>query len=315
MSTQDKPRKSRVGLIIILILIVVAIIVVIINPFENLAQLLPGQGEEAVAVAEEDSTLSIRVREVEEANLRAYIKANGNVVDTKTVDVYPEVAGKLTYFDVKVGDKVTVDQEFARIDPSRPGMNFRETVVKAPVDGTVLAVNFAYGASVSPQAALIRIGMLDSLEVEVAIAERHIGQIGIGTEAEAEFKAFPGKKFYGKIERMSPVLDPVTRTLEIGITLEDPQNMVKPGMFPSVLIYTERVENALVIDRSSILYDGNQAFVYVVDDGNVARRTDITLGLVVDENAEVIGGLELGDEVVVQGQTLVTDGTSVRIVD
>lgn len=315
MSNQQKPKKSRIGLIIILILIVAAIVVAVINPFENLSQLLPGQAESSVEGEDGASTLSVRVHPVERDDLRSYIKANGNVVDTKTVDVYPEVAGKLSFIDVQVGDILTVDQEFARIDPSRPGMNFRETVVKSPVDGTVLAVNFAYGASVSPQAALIRLGMLDSLEVEVAIAERHIGQVGIGTEATAEFKAYPGNQFSGTVTRLSPVLDPVTRTREIGITLDDPEKLIKPGMFPSVIIYTEKVEDAIVVERSSILYDGNQAYVYVVDESNIAKRNDITLGLVVDEKAEVVEGLATGTMVVVQGQTLVTDGASVRIVD
>ena len=194
-------------------------------------------------------------------------------------------------------------------------MTFRETVVESPAEGTVLAINFAVGATVSPQLALMRLGMLDKLEVEVPIAERYIGQIGLGSEAIATFTAYPGRVFPGTIVRISPKLDPATSTLLVGIAIEDPEMLIKAGMFPSVVIYTEEANDVLIVNRSSILYDGDQAYVYIVDSSDIARKRDITLGLVVDEQAEVVDGLSAGDAVVVQGQTLVTDGAVVRVLD
>lgn len=315
MSTEHKSRKNRVGLIILLVLIVAAVVVIVINPFEGLAQMMRDQAAGQTETAVEDTVLSVRVAPVVTGDLRAYIKTNGNVVDTKTVDIYPDVAGKLSFMELSVGDSVDVDQVVARIDPSRPGMNFRETVVESPVKGTVLSVNFAAGATVSPQAALVRVGMLDNLEVDVAIAEQYIGEVGIGTEATATFQAYPGETFTGRVVRLSPVLDPVTRTLKVGIALDDPERKVKAGMFPSLVIYTETVEDALIVGRSSILYDQNQPYVYVVDDRDIARRQDIELALVVDENAQVVKGLASGDNVVIQGQTLLTDGAAIRVLD
>jgi len=101
----------------------------------------------------------------------------------------------------------------------------------------------------------------------------------------------------------------------VGIRLQDPGRLVKAGMFPSVLLYTEAVEDALIIDRSSILYEGNQPYVYIVDEQDQAQKRTISLGLVVDTYAEVIDGLSAGDQVVIQGQTLLTDGTDVLVVD
>src|SRR5690554_3131237 len=182
-------KRSRVGLIVILVLIAAAIAVVVLNPFKNLAQFSPDQG--AATQTEESSRLAVRVHAAETTNLRNYIKVNGNVVDTDSIDIYPEVAGKLSYIGVRVGDHVETDQVIARVDPSRPGANYRETDVKSPVAGTVLAVNFTTGATVSPQAAIVNVGMLEDPEVEVAVAERHIGSIKIGTEVEATFVAYP----------------------------------------------------------------------------------------------------------------------------
>ena len=314
MTRQDsKPhRRSRIGLIILLVLIVAAIAVVVLNPFEHFAQISADQGDTS---EDESPRLAVRVLPVTHATLRNYIKVNGNVVDRETVDIHPEAAGKLSYLGVRIGDRVTADQVIARVDPSRPGAQFRETEIKAPVEGTVLAVNFASGATVSPQAAIVRLGMLDEPEVEVAVAERHIGNITWGTEAEVTFAAYPGRSFEGRVVRLGPVLNPATRTLTVGIELQDPQRLIKVGMFPSVVLYTEMVEDALVIGRSSILHDGNQPYVYVVDDRQQVQKRPIELGLVVDTLAEVLEGLSEGDRVVVQGQASLTDGALVRIVD
>ncbi|HCG64791.1 MAG TPA: hypothetical protein DIW48_05440 [Sphaerochaeta sp.] len=317
MKDRNTSKKKRIGLIILLLLVIAAVVVVVVNPFKNFPQIVQGQlpGEGEGESSDEETVIAVRVEKSSSGELRDYIKTNGDVVDTKTVDVYPEVSGNLTFLDVEVGDRVTKDTLLAKVDPSRPGMVYRETKVDAPVDGTVLAVNFAVGATVSPQAALVRIGLLDSLEVEVAIAERFIGNVAIGSETEAVFKAYPGQKFTGKVVSLSPVLHPATRTLKVNIALDDPQGLIKVGMFPSVMIYTDRVEAALLIARESILYEGSQAYVYVVDDQMKIHRKNISLGLVVDEVAQVTEGLENGESVVVQGQTLLTEGATVQIVD
>lgn len=313
MQYNDKPKKSRVGLIILLLLIIGLVVVIIINPFTYLKELGAERMEQDTAT-DEETILSVQTAKVDTDDLRSYIETNGNVVDTNTLDIYPEVSGKLTYLGVKKGDRVEEGNEVARIDPSRPGMTYRVTSIDSPVKGTVMAVNFPVGSTVAPQMALMRIGMLGNPEVEVPIAERYIGQVYEGAEVVATFKAYPGREFKGVVVRMAPVLDPVTRTLEIGISLEDPESLIKVGMFPSVRIYTGKVENVAVVDRSAVLYDGEQAYVFLYQKG-VAVRQPIQLGLVVEQRAEVVEGLSPGDDVIVRGQTLVRDGVPVQLVD
>ncbi|HKL59216.1 MAG TPA: efflux RND transporter periplasmic adaptor subunit [Sphaerochaeta sp.] len=312
--SEQTHNKKKVGLVILLLIIVVAVVIIILNPFANLKALNPLSGEEG---SSEDEKVAIAVSAVPvmRSAMQNYIRGNGNVVDPKALDVYPEVMGNLTYLDAKVGDKVEKDKLLAKIDPSRAGVVYKESEVTSPVSGTILAVNFAKGSSVSTQGPLFRIGMLQALEVEMDIAERYVGSVQLGTGAIATFKAYSNQEFVGTITRLSPVLNPTSRTLEIGLSLEDPERLIKSGMFPTVTILTDRLEDVLVIARASVLYDGSQAYVYVVDQENLARKKAIKIGLVVDEMAEVLSGLEEGQRVITQGQTLLTDGTSVRIVE
>jgi len=313
MSEQTN-KKKKVGLVILLLIIAAAVAVIVLNPFANIKALNPASGAE-VAGDDEKPAIAVSAAPVVRTTMQNYIRGNGNVVDPKALDVYPEVVGNLTYLEAKVGDRVEKDKVLAKIDPSRAGVVYKESEVKAPVSGTILAVNFAKGASVSPQAPLFRIGMLEALEVEMDIAERYVGSVQLGTRAVATFKAYPAREFVGEVTRLSPVLNPASRTLEIGISLEDPDLMIKSGMFPSVTILTDKLTDVLVISRSNVLYEGNKAYVYVVGNDSLAEKKYIQIGLVVDDDLEVVSGLKEGQMVISQGQTLLTDGTSVRIVE
>ncbi len=85
-------------------------------------------------------------------------------------------------------------------------------------------------------------------------------------------------------------------------------------MFPTVELLTEHLEGVLAIPRSSLLYAGDQNYVYVIDASNVARRRNVEIGLQVSDMVQIVSGLETGDRLVIQGQSLLTDGAAVRIV-
>ena len=308
-------KKKKVGLIVLIVLIVIAIALIAINPFKKMKSLNPVIDKTALEDSSVKAVIAVKVETIHEGILQNSISGNGNVVDTQTLDVYSEVVGTLTYLDAKVGDAIEKDQVLAKIDPSKAGVVYKESIVKAPVDGTIVSVNFAKGALVSTQAPLLRIGMLKALEVTMDIAERFVGKVALGTQAKLQFQAYPDREFSGKVSRLSPILNAASRTLEIGIQFEDPDHLIKAGMFPSVVILTDRLEEVLIIPRSSVLYEGSQAYVYVVNKENNAEKKNVGLGLVVADEAQVLSGLQVGELVVVQGQTLLTDGTAVHVVE
>ena len=313
---ERKSGKKRTGTVVLLLLIAVAIIVVVVNPLSRMPKAGAGIPLEGTT-GEEDmaKVTSVEVTASYLSDIQDYIKVNGDVVDTKSVDVYAEVSGKLVMMGVEVGDYVAKDDLLAKIDPSKPGMVYKNSLVLAPVSGTVLAVNYANGATVSTQSPLIKIGNLDDLEIKVAIAERYVGKVALEQHADIAFEAYPDRVFTGTVVELSPVLNPATRTLDVSIKLDEPGNLVKAGMFPSVVIYTNRIENVLVVPRSSILYEGDRPYVYIVSKDQTAKRQDVVLGLVVDGVAEIMDGIHPDDPVVTLGQTLLTDGAPVLIVE
>lgn len=307
---KQRSKKRIAGLVVLILLIILATALVVVNPFQYLKSLAP----EAVAeTSTEQVAVPVRVLQTATSTLQNTIRTNGSVIDPSSLDVYPEVTGTLRTLTVSVGQRVEKDQVIATIDPSRPGVVYKEVAVKAPAAGTVLALPFVVGAGVSMQAPLVRIGMLENLEVVTDIAERHIGSVTIGTKAELIFKAYPNETFPAVVSRLSPVLNPGSRTLEIGLTFEDAEGKIKSGMFPTITLFTEHLESVIAIPRSALLYSGNQAYLYLVDEANAAHRVNVEVGLQVEDMIEIKEGLNVGDLLVTEGQSLLTEGTLVRV--
>jgi multidrug efflux pump subunit AcrA (membrane-fusion protein) len=307
---QKYSKKHIAGLIVLIVLIILATVLVVVNPFQYLKSLQPAP---TVAADEGPVAVSVRVMKLEPVDLQNTIVGNGNVVDPSSIDVYSEVAGTLTSLAVKLGQTVEKDQVIATVDPSRAGVTYKESVIKAPASGTVLMLPFVQGSVVSMQAPIARIGLLKDLEVVMDIAERHIGTVGVGTKAQMTFKAFPGEVFEAEVTRLSPVLNPATRTLEITLKVQDPDRKVKSGMFPSVVLNTERLEQVVAIPRSALLYSGSQAYVFTVGSNGLAKKNLVEVGLQVGDQVQITAGLTIGENLIVQGQSLMTEGTLVRI--
>ena len=309
---QKSSKKRIVGLVVLIILILAATALVVINPFQYIQSL---SSEAQQTQSDEKVQVAVRVSTLELSELQNYIRANGNVVDPSSIDVYSEVTGTLKNLYVSIGDRVEKDQVIATVDPSRAAMVYKESEVKASASGTILALPFVVGAMISPQAPIARLGMLEELEVVMDIAERHIGSVVLGTQAELQFKAYPNKVFEGEVSRLGVALNPASRTLEVGITFHDPDRQIKSGMYPSVTLFTEHLTDVLAIPRSALLYSGRDAYVFSIDSENIARRRIVQVGLQVDDKVQIIGGLEASDRLVIEGQSLLTDGTPVRVLE
>ncbi|MCL1993525.1 MAG: efflux RND transporter periplasmic adaptor subunit [Spirochaetes bacterium] len=264
----------------------------------------------------------VRVVPVEIGVIERGVVINGDVLARSQVSIFPTVGGRVVESSFNIGDWVNAGQVVARIDPSRPGEVFSHSPVLSTVSGTVLHAPFNVGDTVTPQSALYIVGDLSSLLVETFVPERFVSAITQGLRAGVHFESFPGETFHAEIFEVSPVLDPLSRTLRINLRFINPNTgaaasdpRVRAGMFATVSLVTTRRANVPVIPRASILYlDGTQ-FVFTVDEDNVVQRQAVTLGLYNEDSFEVLAGLNLGEKVITAGQNFLAEGDTVIIVD
>lgn len=273
--------------------------------------------KETVAIVENTETepvYAVTVANVLKGELKDYLEFGGDVSAKTQIDVMPDAMGKVVSVNVKVGDYVTKDQTLAVIDPSRAGMNYAQSAVKAPISGTITAVNAVVGGIASQQLSVAKIAKTNDLKITMNVPERYVSKIQVGQKAELKFDAYPGEVFEAKITEVSPVLDATSRTMGVALELTENDSKIKSGMFARVKLITDTHSDIVIISETALVNRYGETYVFVVASDSTVEKRLVKAGIRVDDKREILEGLHDGDQVVVRGQTLLENGTKVNVV-
>lgn len=230
-----------------------------------------------------------------------------------SIAVYPDAqSGTVTEVLVKRGDRVSVGDTVAYIDPSRPGAAYKTSPVIAKVSGIVTDIPVAVGQTVSASQPIINIAGESELVVEASIPEKFLGTVAVGMKAELESVAYPGRIYEGTLTYLAPTVDPTTRSSEIEIRFTGNTDGLKEGMYLRLNLETEHIDNALMVPDSALDTYLGEDIVYTVD-GNTARRTPVTVGSSNGLETIITSGLSEGDLVITAGNVM--DGTTINVVN
>jgi multidrug efflux pump subunit AcrA (membrane-fusion protein) len=257
--------------------------------------------------------------------IRDYLMLSGDITAVSTVDAYSDAAGKVSRLFVAVGSRVSRGEVIAKVDPSRPGMEYVESDVKAPISGLVVSLPAQLGMTISQAVPLARISggsaAAGGLEIRLYVSERFISKVSLGQICEISLDAWPGEVFRGRISEISPTVDPASRTMETKVAVENSLSKLKAGMFAKVRIITEQKDKVVKIPQSALIQRFGEDYVFTTDadpaeDGSfLARKKIVVPGIIIDGVMEVKQGLSVNDEVIVRGQSLLEDGAKVNIID
>ena len=283
---------------------------------DNAAGPGPGPGRPGLSGNQsQDTVFAVRRAYAERRTLQAYIEVNGNIVSEEQVAVVPDAGGKLVSMKVSLGSLVQQGALVAEVDPSRPGTAYSLSPVYAPISGTVVSHPLTIGSTVSTGVTLLTLAAAGSVEIEAAIPEREVGQLRTGLRAEVFLEAFPGEVFTAEVVRLSPVLDPVSRTKQIVLAFIREDSRINPGMFARIKLNTRTYHEVISVPEEAIVENRGTTVVYVVSaEADRVSVREITAGVSVDGEVEIKSGLESGEAVVVQGQQFLTDGAAIRVI-
>ncbi len=163
------------------------------------------------------------------------------------------------------------------------------------------------GAFVSANAPIVDVVDITQVRLVVNVIEKDLKQIGVGNSARVEVDAFPGESFEGRIARISPVLDPATRTASIEIEIPNGQFRLKPGMYARVGIVTDSHPNALVVPTNALVDVNGTRGVYL-SVNNVAAFRPVKTGIEGAMRTEILNGVADGDRVVTIGAAGLRNG-------
>ena len=194
----------------------------------------------------------------------------------------------------------------------------------SPIDGVVAALNVDAGGFVSNVQPAYKVINPDKLQVKAKIKEYDIKNIAVGQNVRITGDAIDKEKVItGKVTAISPIAT-INRTtsgeetvIEVTVTVENPEGILKPGLNVTCDIYTVDKKGVVVAPMEMITEDkdGNK-LVYVVDTANkTMKETMVKLGINSDMTVEVLEGLKEGDVVIIEPQPMYKDGAKVRILE
>lgn len=259
--------------------------------------------------------LPVRCKAIALGTIEDFTKLNGDVVSGNETKIYPSVAGKLIERRVAVGSTVSQGTVIALVDPSKVGQSYFPNPVESTVAGTVLSIPVSQGDTISTNTVIATIGNLSDLKVSVAVPERFLANLRVGSRAEARFDAIPDAAYGARVIEMSPVVDSVSRTLEVKLGLDRSDPRILAGMFATVKLVTESRKNVLVVPRSAVGITSTEAYVFVVKADETVERRNVVLGIEAEDAFEVKKGIAPGEKIVTEGRSMLSSGDRVRIVD
>jgi RND family efflux transporter MFP subunit len=190
----------------------------------------------------------------------------------------------------------------------------RDTVIRAPFGGQVKDRMVSPGQYVKVQTPVMVIVDSNRLRARLKVPEKMAGWVAVGQPVKVLVEAYPDRAFEGTVWRMSPSVDPVTRSFDVEALLENGEGLLKPGFFARASIVTSRVDQALVVPQEALRYLYGVYKVFRVEK-SALRETEVKLGPQEGSSVEIVSGLKDGERVAVplEGEEM-RDGAPVEAV-
>ena len=154
---------------------------------------------------------------------------------------------------------------------------------------------------------------MSPVKLLVNVSESFYTRVRKGMDVNVKVEVYGDEIFHGKVSLIYPTVDPQTRTFPVEIKLPNKDLKVRPGMFARVTMNFGTQNHVVAPDLSIIKQAGSgDRYIYVYKDGKVSYNK-VLLGRRMDDKYEIISGVSDGDQVVVAGQSRLTNGTEVSV--
>jgi len=229
-------------------------------------------------------------------------------------DLLPKRAVSQSQYDEA---KANFDAARARVNEAEAQLN--KKVIRAPFDGKLGIRMVDQGQYIATGTPIVEINMLNPIYVDYTLSEKFLPDVDQGYPVSVTVAAVPDQSFEGEVSAINTSVNPETRTVRIRATLDNEENLLRPGMFATIQTGQPRDNEVVTLPRTAISYNTYGNFVYVVEENDngeliVSRRT-VTTGEVRDGRSAVLSGLEEGETVVAKGLLRLRAGQRVEIQD
>ena len=188
-----------------------------------------------------------------------------------------------------------------------------DSVLVAPMNGIVAQRHAQPGERVPLDAKVVTVVDLTRLELAATVPAANIAQVKVGQPVAFRVDGFGEREFSGRVERINPSTTAGSRAITVYAVIDNPESLLRSGLFAQGSVTLERIERALAVPASALREEAGQSFVYAID-GATLRRKAVKAGAGDGAgNLPVLEGLREGDVIVRHNLGLLRDGAPVRV--
>ena len=181
---------------------------------------------------------------------------------------------------------------------------------RAPHSGVIRKIEVAEGAFVSPGSQLMTIADLSNVWLTAEIFETDIARVEPGDEMQFSTPVAPGVVQRTSIDFVYPMLEAVTRTLQVRATVDNEAGLLRPNMFTDMTIPLRSPRETLLVPKSAVIRTEDQNRVVLASADGTYKSVAVTVGRTGDKDTEILEGLQQGDKVVTAAQFLIDSESS-----
>lgn len=209
-------------------------------------------------------------------------------------------------------DEAAAALSTARAELQLAKARLEKATIRAPFAGIVGLSTVTPGRFVAVGERIVNLESINPIKVDFRIPENFLPQLKIGQAIAVSVDAFPNAAFQGTVYAMDPLVDVNGRAVKLRARIGNEDGELKPGLFARVTLVLQERPNAMLVPEAAIVPQGNDQYVYRVQDDKVAY-VKIRTGERRNAQVEVLEGLAVGDVVVVAGQVKLFDGARVKV--
>jgi RND family efflux transporter MFP subunit len=211
--------------------------------------------------------------------------------------------------------KATVDSNMSNVRRLEELQGFEK--IYAPFDGVITARNTDIGALINsgattPTQELFHLAAINTLRVFVAVPQLYSQAVRPGATASLTLDEFPGKTFNGTVARNSNSIDPVSRTLNVEVDVDNRNGTLLPGAYVRVHLKLPQSVSSVTVPANTLLFRSEGLRVGVVRNGR-AELVPVTIGRDYGSSVEVVSGLQATDPVILNPSDSLISGTTVQV--
>lgn len=276
-------------------------ILILLVSFMSILVACSNDDDKAVA---EEPVIAVETTEAIEGDLVVEKSIYGRAMPIKTTPLLAQAPGELDVLKVEEGDKVKKEEHIATVKTAAGTQK-----IDAPKEGEIMQLDVEEGDMISDSDPFALIVQLKEMKVEFAVTDQVRSLVGKEDKLKLTVK---DEELEAEVTKVGKMPDD-TGLYPIEAKVKNEDEILLPGMVTQVHIPEKRVKKSVILPTEAIVEEDDRTFVYLVE-GDQVKQVDITILATQSDQTAIEGEIKAEDELVINGQLTLTDGSKVDIV-